>query len=532
VNTASPAPNDPRMARLTEAIEESRLAIAEFRSAMRFVNDQELQAAAMPVIEAAELVFKQHSTHLSPTIANDTANLLAAFNQLDLPGKDVDLGPLPGLKALRGARGNVREEFSQILGAARAFGWQPSEPALPDIGGTEVSNAGLEGMLKALIARMEAVEQVLDRAVAPEGEAAPDRTPIQIVLVNAFVRNLRVELALAKLEARLKNLVDLSALGRAIENVAELTADFAATVRGIAAKMTMALRDASEQLRPRVRKVAGGFKTIVRKVASIARRKRGEDLLAPPDIPVELPTQAPEPRPEFDLIAALEGGDAARLEEAVNIYRTALREQTRDRVPLEWAMTQNFLGIALRALGERESGTAHLEQAVEAYRAALQERTRERVPLEWAWTQYNLGNALATLGQRESGTAHLEQAVDAYRTALQECTHERAPYLHDRAQGNLSIALERLEQRSKRHDDEKAESTLQYQFDSLTEREREVLALVASGLLNKQIAQQLQVNERTVKVHRTHLMKKMKARSIAELVIMAQTLGIKRENQA
>ena len=84
----------------------------------------------------------------------------------------------------------------------------------------------------------------------------------------------------------------------------------------------------------------------------------------------------------------------ARLEEAVAAYRAALKEWTRERVPLDWAMTQNNLGNALRRLGERESGTARLEEAVAAYRAALKERTRERVPLDWAMTQNNLGNAL------------------------------------------------------------------------------------------------------------------------------------------
>ena len=70
------------------------------------------------------------------------------------------------------------------------------------------------------------------------------------------------------------------------------------------------------------------------------------------------------------------------------------RRRTRDRVPLDWAMTQMNLGNALWTLGERESGTARLEEAVAAYRAALEERTRERVPLDWAMTQMNLGNAL------------------------------------------------------------------------------------------------------------------------------------------
>ena len=85
------------------------------------------------------------------------------------------------------------------------------------------------------------------------------------------------------------------------------------------------------------------------------------------------------------------------------------------------------LGAALATLGERESGTARLEEAVAAYREALKENTRERVPLEWAMTQMNLGNALKRLGERESGTARLEEAVAAYREALQELTRERVP---------------------------------------------------------------------------------------------------------
>ncbi len=87
-------------------------------------------------------------------------------------------------------------------------------------------------------------------------------------------------------------------------------------------------------------------------------------------------------------------------------------------MPLDWATTQNNLGNALQTLGERESGTARLEEAVEAYRAALQELTRERVPLHWATTQNNLGLALEALGERESGTPHLEAAVAAFNVCL------------------------------------------------------------------------------------------------------------------
>ena len=134
----------------------------------------------------------------------------------------------------------------------------------------------------------------------------------------------------------------------------------------------------------------------------------------------------------------------ARLTEAVAAYRAALEEYTRERMPLSWATTQNNLGIALATLGARENGTARLTEAVEAHRAALEERTRERVPLDWAQTQNNLGSALQTLGARESGTARLTEAVAAYRAALKEWTRERVPLQWAGTQNNLGIALATL----------------------------------------------------------------------------------------
>jgi hypothetical protein len=74
------------------------------------------------------------------------------------------------------------------------------------------------------------------------------------------------------------------------------------------------------------------------------------------------------------------------LEKAVVAFREALKIQTRDRVPLQWASTQNSLGNPLRSLGERETGTKMLEQAIETYAEALEVRTWKRVPLDWAAT--------------------------------------------------------------------------------------------------------------------------------------------------
>src|SRR5882757_4071543 len=97
-----------------------------------------------------------------------------------------------------------------------------------------------------------------------------------------------------------------------------------------------------------------------------------------------------------------------------------------------------------------------------------------------------------------------------------------------RDQDLLDAAVRALERDQKRRDSEKAVSELRILFDSLTSREREVMTHVADGLMNKQIAAKLGITEITVKVHRGHLMRKMKARSLIDLLGMADLLGIRR----
>ncbi len=137
----------------------------------------------------------------------------------------------------------------------------------------------------------------------------------------------------------------------------------------------------------------------------------------------------------------VEGRDRAvnaSLEVAIELARLEVEAA---RNADERGVAGNDLGTALARLGERESGTARLEEAVAAYRAALEEQTRERVPLDWALTQNNLAGALATLGERESGTARLEEAVTAYRAALEEWTRERVPLNWAGSLGNQGVVL-------------------------------------------------------------------------------------------
>ena len=77
-----------------------------------------------------------------------------------------------------------------------------------------------------------------------------------------------------------------------------------------------------------------------------------------------------------------------------------------------------------------------------------------------------------------------------------------------------------------RREIDKALGELRERFDTLSSREREIMILVTAGRLNKQIADDIGIAESTVKVHRTHLMRKMKARSLPELSRMADMLNL------
>jgi FixJ family two-component response regulator len=97
-----------------------------------------------------------------------------------------------------------------------------------------------------------------------------------------------------------------------------------------------------------------------------------------------------------------------------------------------------------------------------------------------------------------------------------------------RDQDMLDAAAVAIERDRKRRIDEKAVAGVRMLFDTLTRRERELMAMVSSGLMNKQIAAEIGLAEITVKIHRGHVMKKMHARSLADLVRMAELLGIHR----
>jgi FixJ family two-component response regulator len=120
-----------------------------------------------------------------------------------------------------------------------------------------------------------------------------------------------------------------------------------------------------------------------------------------------------------------------------------------------------------------------------------------------------------------SGHADVPMSVRAMKAGAVEFLTK--PIRHQDLLDAIQRAMER--DRSRRAD-LKAISMLQADFSTLTAREREIMALVVAGRPNKEIAARVGISEATVKLHRGQVMRKMQARSLPELVRMADKLGL------
>jgi len=101
-----------------------------------------------------------------------------------------------------------------------------------------------------------------------------------------------------------------------------------------------------------------------------------------------------------------------------------------------------------------------------------------------------------------------------------------------RDQDMLDAVTQAIERDRKRRESELEFADLRSRFAQLTPREREVMTLVTAGLMNKQAAARIGLSEITVKIHRGHVMRKMGARSLADLVRMAEVLDLHPGRQA
>jgi len=123
-----------------------------------------------------------------------------------------------------------------------------------------------------------------------------------------------------------------------------------------------------------------------------------------------------------------------------------------------------------------------------------------------------------------TGHGDIPSSVRAMREGAEDFLEKRAP--HDRLIQAVTRALARD---SREREERERQRELRALFDTLTDREREVLSHVVQGRLNKQIAADLNIHERTVKLHRTAITTKLKVQSVAELTRLTEELGLFRE---
>jgi FixJ family two-component response regulator len=120
-----------------------------------------------------------------------------------------------------------------------------------------------------------------------------------------------------------------------------------------------------------------------------------------------------------------------------------------------------------------------------------------------------------------TGHADIAMSVQAMKAGAVEFLTK--PF---RDQDLLDAIQQALERDRKRRGQRREIDALRRRFDSLTQREREVMTLMVAGLPNKQIAGELGTSETTIKIHRRNVMEKMQAGSLADLVRMSDRLGI------
>jgi FixJ family two-component response regulator len=121
-----------------------------------------------------------------------------------------------------------------------------------------------------------------------------------------------------------------------------------------------------------------------------------------------------------------------------------------------------------------------------------------------------------------TGHADVQMSVQALKAGAIDFLTK--PY---RDQAVLDAVVAALERDRKRREDNIAASDLRTRFETLSKRDQEIMALVTSGLMNKQAAAEAGISETTVKIHRGNAMQKMGATSFAELVRMADALRIR-----
>jgi FixJ family two-component response regulator len=120
-----------------------------------------------------------------------------------------------------------------------------------------------------------------------------------------------------------------------------------------------------------------------------------------------------------------------------------------------------------------------------------------------------------------TGRGDIQMSVRAMKSGAVDFLAK--PY---REQDMLDAVTTAIERDRKRRETDRLSSAIRTYFKTLSPREKETMTLLASGLMNKQVAEKMSLAEITVKIHRGNVMRKMHAKSFAELVKMSEALGL------
>jgi hypothetical protein len=253
--------------------------VQEFQKALPLANDERIQTHFQPVLEQAQAVLTTHIARPFPSVADDLAALNSLVSRFRIEA-DADFGRNINLRQLRGLQLTLIGDIDQAISSAAALGLVVTTPVvrLPDAAMLE--RAGREGQLLALGQRLNEIEKKLDAVIAPEAEGNVSLQ--QKGLVNFYVNSMKIELSLARIETTIKELVDLSSLGRAIEKTADLTERFVETVKGATTHMSDTLKKAAPVIGKVARRGVKGFRTLV---GAVLKRERAEPQSVDPTKP-------------------------------------------------------------------------------------------------------------------------------------------------------------------------------------------------------------------------------------------------------
>jgi tetratricopeptide (TPR) repeat protein len=263
--SGQPPPNDPKTAQLREHVQFVAQALVDLDAVVATLNDPEWRDPFLVSIEAGRAVVALHQETVRLSVADDFATLRSQFARHHVPREDPVLGQSENLTRIRSARGGLLADIEELLAQAAVLGLRPTDLSNQLPAAIEFERAGLEGLFDGLTRRLAIVEDGLKLI---EKEGLPDAAPNvrQFGLINFFVNSMSVELALAKIEASAKTIIDFNSLGRAVEVMAELTRDFAASVNGMRRTVSDGLRAATRAFVPKVRRLSSGVRAIVGRV--------------------------------------------------------------------------------------------------------------------------------------------------------------------------------------------------------------------------------------------------------------------------